>query len=55
MCDEKSKEFRISADNKATRNNMRHCGEQVIIERGHIASFPVKKTSQISGRRGRRE
>ena len=42
MCDENSREIKINTIDKETNNNMKHCGEQVIMEVGQMATFPVK-------------
>ena len=36
----------MKAIEKETRNNMRHCGYQVIMKEGQIASVPVKEISR---------
>ena len=44
MCDEKLKEVRNSAANKATSHFMRHYGEQLIMKGGHVEYFPNKES-----------
>ena len=43
ICDEEEKKARMKETYEETINSMKHCGDQVIMKEGQIASFPVKE------------